>query len=170
MIVYVYNIFEKLQKKLFTMHASREWNLGFLGILQPFKAGQVHSGFGQMEENSWSHGDVWHAFIQGKSIHPTSHVSHRMSHRRGVPNPLYNKCTQSQQGAEILYDKAWFCACGPILKATGILLIRQWGILTDAISPTLGNVKFLFLIVYHSPLFGVLLYIYNFMIKLNWKK
>ena len=65
MIVYVYNIFEKLQKKLFTMHASREWNLGFLGILQPFKAGQVHSGFGQMEENFQSLGNAWHAFIQG---------------------------------------------------------------------------------------------------------
>ena len=39
-----------------------------------------------------------------------------------VPTPLYTKCTQSQQDAKILYNKAWFCTCGTILKAMGILL------------------------------------------------
>ena len=34
-------------------------------VLQPVKAGQVHMGLRQMEENSRSCGDVWDAFIIG---------------------------------------------------------------------------------------------------------
>ena len=57
-------------------------------------AGQVKSGFGQMEENSRSRWDVWHAFILGW-------VSHARCRPcvppREVLTPLYTKCTQSQQ-------------------------------------------------------------------------
>ena len=81
----------------------------------------------------------------GQSTHTTSPVSRQ----QGVPTPLYIKCTQNWQGAKILYNKAWFCACGPIFKVMGILriLVTQtsaWGSLTEAISPT-GNSNALFI-------------------------
>ena len=45
----------------------------------------------------------------GRPMHTVSSVSQR----QGVPTPLYTKCTQSWQGANVLYNKAWFCALGP---------------------------------------------------------
>ena len=41
----------------------------YLTVLQPVKAWQVHSGFGQTEENVWSCGDAWRDFIQRWEIH-----------------------------------------------------------------------------------------------------
>ena len=100
-------------------------------VLQTLKARQVHLRFRQMEENLWSHGNAWHAFIQGwrdpRGCKPCAS-------QEEVPTPLYTKCTKSWRGAKILYNKAWFCACGSIqgygisaywasLKAMGMLLI-----------------------------------------------
>ena len=76
-----------------------------------------------------------------------------MSHWQGVTTPLYTKCTESQQGSKILYNKEWFRTCGPIFKAIGtLILVAQTsgrGSLTDFIYPTLckglcGSCKRLF--------------------------
>ena len=39
-----------------------------------------------------------------------------------VPTPLDTKDTQSQQGAKILYNRTWFCTCGPNFKVVWIPL------------------------------------------------
>ena len=43
-----------------------------------------------------------------------------------VPSPVYAKCTQSWLGANIdyhwLYNRPWFCACGPLSTVTETLL------------------------------------------------
>ena len=71
------------------------------------------------------------------------HAHHKPSVALGeVPTPLYTKCTQSRQDAKILYNKAWFCTCRPVLKGMWILLniVAQtsgWGNLTDFIFPTI---------------------------------
>ena len=115
-------------------------------VLQLFKAMQIHMGFRQMEENLQSCWDVWHAFLLGGAIHAhrKPHVAPHVSPHvvpQEVPNSLYTKCTQSQQDAKILYNKAWFCTCGPILKVMRILLITGWGRLTDSIYPTIHTFR-----------------------------
>ena len=80
-------------------------------VLQSVKAGQVHWGFEQMEENSWSPGNAWHAFIRGWD---NPRCQKLPVTQQDIPIPLYTKGTQSWQGAKILYTTAWFCACGPI--------------------------------------------------------
>ena len=42
----------------------------------------------------------------------STHAASCMSHQQGVPTPSYTKCTQSWQGAKILYNKAWFYTWG----------------------------------------------------------
>ena len=39
-----------------------------------------------------------------------------------VPTPLDTKDTQSQQGAKILYNRTWFCTCGPNFNVVWIPL------------------------------------------------
>ena len=99
-----------LQNLLYYTFCKREKKCSkiYLTVLQPLKARQVHLRFGQMEENSRSHGNAWHAFIRRwgdpSMLQATCYDSR-------VPTPLYTKGTQSWQNAKILYNKAWFCAC-----------------------------------------------------------
>ena len=134
-----------LQNLLYYTFCKREKKCSkiYLTVLQPLKARQVHLRFGQMEENSRSHGNAWHAFIRRwgdpSMLQATCYESR-------VPTPLYTKCTQSWQNAKILYNKAWFCACRPIPKGAGTVLLLAaqtsgWGSLTDSVSPTLTNRK-----------------------------
>ena len=107
-------------------------------VLQPFKTGQVHRGFRQMEEYMQSCGNVWHAFILGWGKSCTLQAA---CCTMEVPIPLYTKCTQTWHSTNILYNKTQFCPCGPMLKVMWILLIiiaqtSGWGSLTDSISPT----------------------------------
>ena len=77
------------------------WPAGFVCVLQPFKDRQVHSEFGQMAENSRSCGDAWQAFIQGWDNPCTPQATCCT----WSPNSLTcTQCTQSQQGAQILYS------------------------------------------------------------------
>ena len=87
--------------------------------------------FGQMEEYSQSHRDVWHAFSQGwaspahcKLCAPACLcVTHCMSPaplcgschgtQWGAPTCLSNRDKQSQQKTKKLYNITWFCACEP---------------------------------------------------------
>ena len=73
----------------------------YLGVFQPVNARQVHLGFGQMEENAWSHGNARRAFILGWD----EHAHHKPCvAQQEVPGPLYTKCTQSWQGAKTVYN------------------------------------------------------------------
>ena len=54
-------------------------------VLQLVKARHVHIGFVQTEENSWSHQDVWHAFILGWG---ESHVPQAANSVMGSPDSL----------------------------------------------------------------------------------
>lgn len=42
---------------------------GLKAVMQPDKAGQIHSGFKQMEEKSQSCENAWQAFIHGRASH-----------------------------------------------------------------------------------------------------
>ena len=79
-------------------------------------------------------GDAWLAFIQGWD-------DPRMRKPYVALTLHTTKCTEGRQGANIWYNKAWFCTCEPFLKVMGILLLlvawtSGWGTLTDSLSPT----------------------------------
>ena len=80
-------------------------------VLQLVKAWQVHSRFGEMEENAWSRGDAWCAFIQGWGSHPCCKLC--VSLMRS-PYLLSTKDKHSQQKAKKIYKIAWFCTSEPI--------------------------------------------------------
>ena len=83
------------------------------------------------------------------SMHATS-----LEPWREVLTPLYTKCTQSQQGAKILYNTARFCAYKPTQGyrnrlsypvsrlRSQLTLVPQtsgWGSQADSIYPTVSN-------------------------------
>ena len=106
------------------------------GILQPFKAQQLHTGFEHTQEYMWSRWDIWHAFMPGWGDPCTQQAMGGTAH---VPTPFYTKCTQSRQGTKIL-SKAWFCTRG--LMWTLLIIVAWtsgWGSLTDSIFTTLGQ-------------------------------
>ena len=90
-------------------------------MLPLFKVRQVHMGFRQTEEKSWSCREAWHAFImgwgkpctlQGVCSPACSCMSLHVTQQE-VPISLYTTCKQSWQGAKILCDTEWFCTFGP---------------------------------------------------------
>lgn len=115
----------------------------WVSVLQPFKTWQINTGFRQ--ESVQSSGNAWHVFIQRWAIHTCCHPC------LTPPTPLWTKCTQSHQGANITYNKAWFCTCGPILKAMGVLLI----------GPGKGIWQTPFLLQYFCPPFHAVLYLHQ---------
>ena len=100
-----------------------------MSVLWRFKAGHVHSGFGLMEEYSWSPGEcLTGLFIQGWLIHaccklhitlhvPSCHLSPLS--QQEVPTPLHAKYRQRQQGARMHCITQQDSAPASPLKAMG---------------------------------------------------
>ena len=80
-------------------------------VLQPAKALQVHSRSGQTEENVWSIGNTWYAFIHGQVTHAyTSCVCVQL----GSPNTFSTRDKHRWQKAKILYNMIWSAHVSPL--------------------------------------------------------
>ena len=115
----------------------RIWGvLLFVCVLQPLKARQLHTGFRQMEENTWSCRDVWHTFYSevGQSTHAANHKLHRgksqlpytLNAHKANRVPILTFSAHKAGKVPILtfrlYNRASFYACGPLFKAIWTLI------------------------------------------------
>ena len=76
-------------------------------VLQPVKTWQVHSGFGQTEENAWSLTCLYSRVGDPACVLQAACVQSE------APTPFYATFNHSWQKARILHNTAWFRACKP---------------------------------------------------------